>query len=1548
MSVTDAFVVGEDWIGEHYFGSDAKSQSFHARLVALRKAWDAAEADGEPTPRRSLISARGDLEAALARVPSPADTGERPAADVTALRETVTRPLLDALGFVEGPARSIERDGPVQWVTALGDEHPALAIVEARPVEAAEALLQKDERNLAAPFEAEGEKPIASVARLLSSIFLTDHAPAFALVTAGPWLLLAERERWAEGRYLAVDAQAVLSRNDVKKAGEVDRLVACVSAETLLPSPDGTTWWRETLDDSAKHTVSVSKDLREGVRRSIELIANEVVRRRRAKGLEPLPADQAQPLARQSLRYIYRILFLLYAEASPEMGVLPLATGDYEEGYSLDRLRDLLLVPIDPDDDGTHLHASLGVLFRLVDEGAEQRDDDELAVGLQFESLKADLFLPSAISRIAEVGLGDGALHQVLSMLLLSKEQRGKDRGFISYAELGINQLGAVYEGLMSYTGFFAETHLHEVAKGGDASKGSWVVPTDRSGDLSPDDFVKRPDANGAMVPVVHEPGSFVFRLAGRERQQSASYYTPEVLTRFTVSQALEELLDQDGTRTTAEEVLGLTVCEPALGSGAFAIEATRQLAEEYLKRRQNELDERIEPDDYARELQKVKAHIALHNVYGVDLNATAVELAEVSLWLDTMVSGLQAPWFGLHLRRGNSLIGARRAVYSLDAVRSKAWLTEAPRDVPMTSLRADLDAGRLGSGLSGGIHHFLLPAEGWGAGADAKEAKELAPDAVKRLQIWRRSFRTKPSKQQISRLQSLALRVETLWQFALRRIEIAEREIRRDVDVWGHESVEGHGVTRTEITRALFDDADSPYRRLRLVADAWCSMWFWPVEEQVSPPSFDEWLDGLELLLGHHAEAGAKARAAGQTSIVPSTDWTTLGDGESMDLAFAGAIGVNEAIATTKWLRVAASLAQEQGFFHWELDFASAFARGGFDLHVGNPPWVRPRSDVEALLAESDPWWQLRGKTPQTQIQRRKATALADTRVREFVSRAAGEVVVYAAFMGSPTMYPKLSGLQPDFYRCFMELVWRNASEVGIAALVHPESHFTEEKAGVLRENVFLRLRRHWGFSNELHLFEVHNRVRFGVNVYGHARKIVLFTNGVGLYHPETAERSLMHDGTGPEPGIRDDRGGWDLRPHRGRIVAVDESQLKAWHSILEGSQVPVLHTRMVYTVNRSLAKVLDKIARSTRIDAVSPAFSRGWDESIDRSKGKFDVRWGSVDSWNDVILQGPHLFLSNAFYKSPRASMMSNRDWERVDLEGLASEAKPVTVYKPAGDRHEYDRSYPHWVDGRSPRSAFRVAWRNMAGEGNERTLIPSLIPPGAAHVHAVLSAGFPEGRHVLLALGFMSSLLADSVLRAAAPSTIHASIVKRLPIALDHPLEHELLLRASRLSMLTNAFAPLWSEVSSPHWSNSDWTGGIDYEGRPSLSADGDWNSATPLRRDRDRQQALLEVDALVALMTGVSIEELCAVYRNQFPVLYERDRTSTYYDSNGRMVPHAVLQRWRKSNGLDSEQRRATHPGSGLSYTYALPFVTLDREGEMREAYSHFERLLEEAS
>ena len=196
------------------------------------------------------------------------------------------------------------------------------------------------------------------------------------------------------------------------------------------------------------------------------------------------------------------------------------------------------------------------------------------------------------------------------------------------------------------------------------------------------------------------------------------------MLTRFTVSQALEELLDQDGHTTTAEEILGLTVCEPALGSGAFAIEAVRQLAEQYLRRRQAELGERIDPEKYPTELQRVKASIALHQVYGVDLNATAVELAEISLWLDTMVSGLQAPWFGLRLRRGNSLIGARRAVYTRAQVNDKSWLKATPTDVPMTGMVEEMADETTARQTDGRIHHFLLPASGWGSAVEVRRRR--------------------------------------------------------------------------------------------------------------------------------------------------------------------------------------------------------------------------------------------------------------------------------------------------------------------------------------------------------------------------------------------------------------------------------------------------------------------------------------------------------------------------------------------------------------------------------------------------------------------------------------------------------------------------------------------------------------------------------------------------------------------------------------------------------------------------------------------------------
>ncbi len=1268
MSSSDAILVGESWISEHYFTTDATSQSFQAKVIERRKAWDVEEKDDLKTPRARFTAARAGLSSALALLGADLEGDEGTDAGRPGRREMaapIHEQLIDILGLDAHGLRLDRSDKPIVRVSSPGiTERAPLVVIMAEPVAALEHVIAKDGPTLASPVRLDDDGPeCPSAARLVSALFVQDDAPDLVLVLAGRWALLAERERWAEGRYLAIDVQAVAERNDAKRGGEIDRMLTCLSAESIAPNADGDLWWHGVLEESIKHTVGVSQDLRDGVRLSIEIIANEVVDRRVAGGVDPLPKHQAQPLAMQSLRFLYRILFLLYAEASPELGVLPVGAQQYDEGYSLDRLRELVQVELATPQSrsGSHLYDSLGVLFRLVEQGNVPRDssgdpDDGTALtqGLTFNPLRADLFRPVATAHIDEVGLGNHAVQRVLAHLLLSKETRGRDRGFISYAELGINQLGAVYEGLMSYTGFFAEEDLYEVAKNGDASKGSWVVPTDRIDGISPADFVMETRPDGQEQPVLHPRGSFVFRLAGRERQQSASYYTPEVLTRFTVGQALEELLDHDGHKTTAVEILELTVCEPALGSGAFAIEAVRQLAAQYLERRQKELGRRIDPDDYPKRLQEVKAYLALHNVYGVDLNATAVELAEISLWLDTMVAGLDAPWFGLHLKRGNSLIGARRAIYSRNQVSDKSWLTSVPREMPLSSLVADLDAGDIGGGFERGIHHFLLPADGWGAAADAKEAAALEPHAAKALKDWRRAIRAKPSRTQLDDLSELAHRVEVLWQFAYQRLRIAEREIRRSIPVWEADGLQSGGAVQREQIEEALADADGAYCRLRRVMDAWCALWFWPLTEAattvdttggprlVQPPGLEEWIGGLQTLLGRSPEVRRRTPPPNNQMLASANAWDDLGLAEQAELGMSAAKTADEALRNHPWLSVCERVANSQGFFHWNLTFATVFARVGFDLQVGNPPWVRPRSDVDALLAEGDPWWQLEVKPTQIQLRARRAQTITLPGIADLVADATAEVASTAEFIGSVPQFPHLQGLQPDSYRCFMEQAWRHASPIGRTGLIHPETHFTDEKAGLLREATYVRLRRHWQFVNELQLFEVDHHVSFGVHIYGSVLESPVFDMATALYHPDTVARSFDHDGSGPEPGLKDPDGKWDVRPHKSRIITVNDETLASWRAVLESLDVPVRHSRMVYAVTRSVAVVLDKLSRAPRIAELGLQFSRGWDESIDRKKGFFESEWGQPDSWEDVILQGPHLFVATPMYKSPNKTML------------------------------------------------------------------------------------------------------------------------------------------------------------------------------------------------------------------------------------------------------------------------------------------------------------------
>src|SRR5699024_5529288 len=212
------------------------------------------------------------------------------------------------------------------------------------------------------------------------------------------------------------------------------------------------------------------------------------------------------------------------------------------------------------------------------------------------------------------------------------------------------------------------------------------------------------------------------------------------------------------------------------------------------------------------------------------------------------MAPGLKAPWFGLRLRAGNSLIGARHAVYSADTLKDakvKTVVETAPQYVPVTTVHYQPYADGKRAGVESKIFQFLQPGDGWFTAAWDTEIKRLAPDEAKELRDHAKGWAGKLTKPQVAQLEKLSQRVEELWGFALRRIRAAEEASRRAIPVWGTETSEGGEVTRKQIEESLAG-ANSAYQRLRLVMNAWCALWFWPVlpDDEIAPPTFHQWLD--------------------------------------------------------------------------------------------------------------------------------------------------------------------------------------------------------------------------------------------------------------------------------------------------------------------------------------------------------------------------------------------------------------------------------------------------------------------------------------------------------------------------------------------------------------------------------------------------------------------------------------------------------------------------------------------------------------------------------
>ncbi|MDH4062909.1 MAG: N-6 DNA methylase [Acidobacteriota bacterium] len=476
-----------------------------------------------------------------------------PASAPRAVFDVVSRPLVEHLGY------SVARVQPQPW------GHVAVLESAGRPV----ASLLSTEW---------GMWPASAWTQAVRSSLVT-RLP-WALVVNGRSLIIVDATRPWTRRLLTFDLHVVL--RDARAATALGLLAR---AEAL--GVEGASALAAHVAASDIAGASVCSALGDGV---LEALEEFVVAFDRVPGRRPTAPDHTARVLEQSLTIVYRLLFLFFAEARQ---LVPVWHRVYRDAYSVDALcRRVMAQPGTPG-----VWAAVQAIARLAHAGCRAAD-------LTVTAFNGRLFAPGRTPLGERRGVSDRSAGRALLAIGTTPARQG--RRPIAFHDLGVEQLGAVYERVLELEPVRCGPHLR-------------------------------------------------LRPTSTERKTSGSFYTPRSITDFLVRRTLGPLVEGRSSRG----ILGIRVIDPAMGSGAFLVSACRFLTER-VEMALVEEGTWLESDTPREARGDLARTVAERCLFGVDLNPTAVQLARLSLWLTTLATGRPLTFLDHHLAAGNSLVGAR------------------------------------------------------------------------------------------------------------------------------------------------------------------------------------------------------------------------------------------------------------------------------------------------------------------------------------------------------------------------------------------------------------------------------------------------------------------------------------------------------------------------------------------------------------------------------------------------------------------------------------------------------------------------------------------------------------------------------------------------------------------------------------------------------------------------------------------------------------------------------------------------------------------------